>query len=114
MTLVKKIFLTIIFIILLSSLIKSITNYQNALKFYQQYKNTFEKEKKKNQMLKTQILKKTSLFEAEKIIRNQLNLIKPDEVLVIIPRPTLSPSPTPTPVLSNWQKWFYLYQGKAN
>jgi len=114
MTIFKKIFLTIIFFLILSSSIKNIINYQNAQKFYRRYKENFEKEKKKNQMLKTQILKKTSLFEVEKIIRNQLNLIKPDEVLVIIPRPTLYPSPTPTPVLSNWQKWFKVYQGKTN
>jgi len=114
MQLIKKIFLLTVFFILLSSSVRNLINYQKALKFYEQYKNNFEKEKKKNQTLKTQMLKKTNLYEVEKTIRNQLNLLQPDEVAVIIPQPTLSPSPTPTPSLSNFQKWLYVYQGKLN
>jgi len=110
----NKFFLIIIFFLLFSSSIKNLINYQNAQKFYQKYKENFEKEKKKNQMLKTQLLKKTSLFEVEKIIRNQLNLLQPDEVVVLIPTPTIFLTPTPTLSLPNWKKWLYLYQGKAN
>jgi len=114
MNLFKKIFFSVVFFILISSLIKNVLNYQNALKFYEQYKNNFEKEKNKNQRLKTEILKKSSLAEVEKTIRNQLNLIQPDEIVVIINQPTFTPSPSPTPNLSNIQKWLQLYQGKTN
>jgi hypothetical protein len=114
MSFFKKLFFAIVFFILLSSSIRNILNYQSALKFYHQYKNGFEKEKEKNQRLKTEILKKTSLSEIEKTIRNHLNLLQPDEVALIIAQPTPSPSPSPTPSLSNFQKWLNLYQGKTN
>jgi len=114
MSLIKRILFIIIFLLLFSSAIKNIITYQNALNFYRQYKSAFEKEKEKNQRLKTELLKKTSLSELEKTIRNQLNLLQPDEVVVLIPTPTIFFTPTPTLSLPNWKKWLYLYQGKAN
>jgi len=113
MNLLQKLFFVFVLLILLSSSIRNILNYQNALKFHRQYQSNFEKEKEKNQRLKTEIIKKTSFSEIEKTIRNQLNLLQPDEVAIIIVQPTPSPSPSPTPSLSNFQKWINLYQRKT-
>jgi cell division protein FtsB len=101
--------LFIILFILSSSLIKNIWDYQNKYAFYQDYKNNYDKEKQNNTALKTGIRKQSSNEELEKIIRNKLNLLKPNEVVVMIPTPTPNPiilTPTPAP---NWRQWINLF-----
>lgn len=94
---------------LFSSLVKNLFDYRNKLQFYQEYKGVYDKEKKDNITLKTEVLKKTSQTELEKTIRNKLNLLKPDEVAVMLPSPTPTPYiPTPIP-LPVWQKWWKLF-----
>ncbi len=96
-------------VFLLFSLLKNIFNYKDKIKFYENYKQSFEEEKKKNIELKTEIVKKKSTTEVEKTIRNDLNLLKPDEIAVIIPSPTPRPvSITPTPG-ANWRQWLDLF-----
>ena len=114
MKLINKFFLGILLLILFSSFIKNFINYQEGKKFYNQYKKNYEEEKKKNTKLKTQMLKQTNVYEVEKKIRNELNLLQPDEVAVILPPIKTTHTPTPTPNLPNWQKWFNLYQGKED
>ena len=90
-------------------MIKNIINYREKYSFYLGYKQDFEKEKKKNIEYKTEYLKKTDPNELEKTIRNRLNLSKPDELVIIMSRPTPTPfilTPTPPP---NWQQWVNLY-----
>jgi cell division protein FtsB len=112
MKLINKFFLGILLLILFSSFIKNFINYQEGKKFYDQYKKNYEEEKKKNTKLKTQMIKQTNIYEVEKKIRNELNLLQPDEVAVILPPIKTTPTPTPTPNLPNWKKWINLYQGK--
>jgi len=112
MKLINKFFLTILILILFSSFIKNFISYQEGKKFYEQFKKNYEEEKKKNTKLKTQILKQTSAYDVEKKIRNEFNLLQPDEIAVILPTIKTTPAPTPTPSLPNWQKWFDLYRGK--
>jgi len=84
-------------------------DYRNKLQFYQQYKGEYDKEKKANITLKTEVLKKTSNTELEKTIRNKLNLLRPDEVAVMLPSPTPIPIisiPIPLPV---WKQWWKLF-----
>jgi hypothetical protein len=84
-------------------------NYKGKLDFYQQFKRNFEKEAKRNIELKTEVVKKKSTEEIEKTIRNDLNLLKSNEVALIIPSPTKTPiSVTPTP-LPHWRQWWDLY-----
>lgn len=105
----KKIFIIALFIFLLYSLLPNLLNYKNKIQFYEQIKKDYEEEKKKNIELKTQIIKKKSVDEIEKTIRNKLNLSKENEVVVIIPSPTKKLTPSPTPVLKNWQKWWQIF-----
>ncbi len=84
-------------------------DYRKKYEFYQGYKQDYEKEKKNNTTLKTGIRKQDSQTELEKTIRNQLDLLKPNEVSIMIPTPTPSPiivTPTPAP---NWQQWINLF-----
>jgi len=109
MKLLKKIFIILLLIFLFSSLTKNIFNYQKRLKFYYEYKKEYEKEKKRNIALKTEILKKSDLNEIEKTIRNKLNLVKPEETVIILPPPTPTPTvPIPSP-LPPFQRWLHLF-----
>ena len=106
---IRKILLLLFIIFLFSSLLKNIFNYQSKLQFYQGFKNDYEKEKQKNIALKTDVLKKKSMSELEKTIRNKLNLLKPDEMAVSLPSPTPAPvTITPTP-LPNYLQWWQVF-----
>ena len=105
----KNIVLLLLFIFLFSSLLKNLFSYKSKLQFYQQFKQDYEKEKKRQIELKTDVVRKKSQEEIEKTIRNDLNLVKDNEVALILPSPTLAPSrvtPTPAP---NWKQWWDLF-----
>jgi len=79
------------------------------LDFYEQFKQNFDKETKRNIELKTEVVRKKSTEEIEKTIRNNLNLLKDNEIALIIPSPPpVAISTTPTP-LPNWKQWWELY-----
>lgn len=111
MKIVKRIMFVLLFIFLISSVSKSILDYRNKLEFYNSYKKDYEDAKKRNTTLKTEILKKSDPQELEKTIRNQLNLLREDEIDVILPPPSPTPTiliPTPQP---NWSKWQNIFFG---
>ena len=65
--------------------------------------------KANNIELKTEVVRKKSQEEIEKTIRNDLNLLKNNEVALILPSPTKIPSSiSPTP-LPNWRQWWQLF-----
>lgn len=112
MKLIKNIVFFFLLLFLFSSLLKNLFSYKSKLDFYQQFKYEYEKEKKRNIQLKTEVVRKKSTEEIEKIIRNDLNLLKDNEIALIIPSPpktllTLTPTPLP-----NWKQWWKLYFGK--
>lgn len=109
MKIVRNIILFIFILFLFSSLVRNLFDYQNKVKFYQDYKNEYDRERKLNLTLQTEVLKKTSQNELEKTIRNKLNLLKPNEVAVMIPSPTpmpITPTPEPLPI---WEQWWKLF-----
>lgn len=112
MTLLKKIIFSFFLISLFFYLIPNIFNYYKKLDFYKSIKTRLEKEEKKQTKLQTEIIKKNSENELEKIIRNQLNMTKDNEVIVLLPSPQITNSPTPTPQLENWQKWLKVFLKK--
>jgi len=80
------------------------------MKFYATYKKSYETETNRNNKLKMQAIKESDPMELEKTIRNQLNLVKPNEVAIIVPTPTLipvTPTPTPLPVYRQWVNVFF-------
>lgn len=101
----KKILYAIIVLFLFFSLTKNIFDYKNALTFYKGYQKDYEKEKKDNATFRTHILKYKDPHELEKTIRNKLNMLKQDEIAVILPKPTpvrTGPPPTSAPVYRQW------------
>lgn len=106
----KKIGFFVLISFLILSFAKNIVDYQRSVKFSQEYKDDYDKEKKNNIALKTKILKQKDLYEIEKMIRNKLNLSRADEVSLIIPNPTPYPTiiiPTQPPIYSQWLNLFF-------
>ncbi len=109
MKVLRNVILIFFVLFLFSSLVRNLFDYRNKLQFYEEYKKEYEKEKQENIALKTEVLKKTSQTELEKTIRNKLNLLRPDEVAVMLPSPTpipITPSSIPLP---NWMQWWKLF-----
>ena len=110
MKLVRKIVFFLLLLFFFSSLTKNLFDYRRRLSFYEEYKRDFEKEEKRNIELKTEVLKKSDPNEIEKTIRNKLNLLKPDEVAIILKQPSPTPiviTPTPLPNYLQWWKVFF-------
>ncbi len=98
-----------VLLFLFFSLSKNIFDYHKTVSFYESYKSDYEKEKKSNITLKTKILKNNDPSELEKTIRNRLNLLKKDEVAVIIPQPTPTPTPPYEPVFPIYEQWLMVF-----
>lgn len=110
MNVLRKVVFFLLLLFFFSSLTKNLFDYKSKISFYQSYLKDFEKEKKKNLTLKTRLLKKSDSYEIEKTIRNKLNLLKEDEVAIILPQPTPTPiilTPTPLPNWLQWKKVFF-------
>lgn len=106
---IKTVLVFLFLIFLVSSLTKNIVDYQKKLQFYEDYRLKFESEKKRSITLKTEVLKNSDLNEIEKTLRNKLNLLKPNEIAIIVPKPTPTVSSvTPTP-LPPWEQWKELF-----
>jgi cell division protein FtsB len=108
----KKILSLLILIFTFILLIKNFNWYKKTVDFYHQYQKEFEKEKSKNIYLKTELVRKKSLIEIEKTIRDKLGLTKENEYIIILP--SLIPkakaiSPTPLP---NYLQWWYIFAKK--
>ncbi|CAN5160646.1 hypothetical protein BH09PAT2_BH09PAT2_01840 [soil metagenome] len=101
----RRIIVLLIASFFIMSLTKNILEYRKNLAFYDDYKNEFTKEKKRNEELKTEYVKTQDVNEFEKTVRNKLNMHKANEVILIVPQPTptiIIPTPTALP---NYQQW---------
>jgi len=109
MKILKRFVYIIIVIFLFYSLTRNFSNYIKNVKYYNKNKEDYQKAQKNNIALQTQLRKQQAPGEIEKTIRNQLNLLKPNEVSLIISLPTPTPIvPTPTPV-PNYLQWWKLF-----
>jgi cell division protein FtsB len=110
MKLIKKFILGLVLIIVFSALIKNLINYKEKYQFYLGFEKEYQRLKKENIELKTELLRKKDRFEIEKKIREKLNLGGEGETVIILPpQPTPQPTvitPTPKP---NWQQWMEVY-----
>lgn len=94
---------------LIVSLSKNIVDYRKKVTFYKTYQEEYQKQVKKNTQLKGEIAKNNDYYLLEEKIRSQLNLLKEDEVAIILPQPTLSPSPTPEVHKPPYRQWVELF-----
>jgi cell division protein FtsB len=108
--LIKKavIFFFIIFLIYYFS--QNILDYKKKFNFYENYKKDYQDELEKNKKLKSEILKNQDYYTIEKNIRQKLNLLRPNEIAIILPQTTPTPSPAPKiekPVCQQWIELFF-------
>ncbi len=106
----RKVVFIIVLLFLVISLIRNTADYQRNLSFYDQTKDNFEKSLLENKEMKVQKQAGSSPFEVEKSLRNKQNLLRQNEIIIIIP----SPSPFPTPFvrpteypLRQWMRLFF-------
>lgn len=111
MEIVRKIVFLLFMIFFFTSLTRSYFEYQKNVKFYKSYQEGYEKEKKKNITLKTEVLKQSDPNEIEKTIRNKLNLLRENEIALIIPEPSPTPTPVITPVVPIYKQWWVVFFG---
>jgi len=109
MKILKNILTGLTFLFLFSLLTRNLGSYRKKLAFYQQIKNNYQQEKKKNTRFKTEILRSQGKANLEKKIRNKLDLLKENEVALIIPRITPAPTIVVPPPLANWQRWLKIF-----
>lgn len=106
---IKKGFAIIVFVFLLSSFVKNSLEYKKNLSIFQETKQEYEQEKKRNIELKTQKMREKDPSEIEKTIRNKLNMVKKNEIAFIIPPPTSIPTPSSAPTLPVYKQWVKLF-----
>ncbi len=105
----KQVILFILAVFFLSALSKNIFEYRKNLAFYNQNRDEFEKEKKRNIELKTLLVKTNDIHEFEKAVRNKLNLHKSDEYILVIPDATPTPSAIEPTTIPNPVKWLQIF-----
>lgn len=106
---IKNMAIFIFITILIYSLSRSIFNYKKKFSFFEDYQKERHKELEKNKKLKSDILKNQDYYTVEKNIRQKLNLLKPGEIAIILPK--ITPTPSPTPLIKKWpyQQWVELF-----
>ena len=111
MKFLKRVLYFTVAIFLFYSLTRNFSNYIKNVEYYNKNKENLQKEQKNNITLKTQLRKQQAPNEVEKTIRNQLNLLKPNEVALIVALPSPTPIiPTPSPV-PNYLQWLRVFSG---
>ncbi|EKE13803.1 MAG: hypothetical protein ACD_12C00810G0001, partial [uncultured bacterium] len=95
MRILKNTFLLFLAIFLIFPLSKNVFDYLKKIKFYDEFQKDYQKEMEKNKKLKSEIAKTKDYYTVEKNIRDKLNLLKNDEISLILPKIV----PFPTPIL---------------
>ncbi len=106
----RKIAFLIVLFFLVVSLIRNVIDYQRNISFYDQTKTNFEKATTENKELKLRKQESSSPFEVEKNLRNKQNLLRNNEIIVIIPSPSPRPTPNirpPEPPYKQWMRLFF-------
>jgi phosphopantetheine adenylyltransferase len=93
-------------------LTKNIFEYQEKVSFYKQMMNEKNIETKKTQKLNKEIARNQDVDQIEKNIRQKLNLLKENEIAVILPNISITPTIAPIPPKTNPQLWFELLLSK--
>lgn len=105
----RKVAFFIVLFFLVISLIRNTFDYQRNLTFYNQTKENFEKAFAANKDLKVRKQSGSSPFEVEKNLRNKQNLLRKDEIILIIPSPSPLPTPYVRPTEPAPKQWLRLF-----
>ena len=105
----RKIVFLIVLLFLVVSLIRNVADYQRNISFYDQIKSNFDKAFLENKSLKVHKQAGSSPFEIEKSLRNKQNLLRENELMVIIPSPSAVPTPYLRPTDLPYKQWARLF-----
>lgn len=105
----RKIVFLIVLFFLTVSFIRNVFDYQRNISFYDQTKTNFEKAITNNKELKLRKQASSSPFEVEKNLRNKQNLLRKNEIMVIIPSPSPTPMPNIRPPEPPYKQWVRLF-----
>lgn len=111
---ISVIVIVIIAISILTGLGKQIAAALNASKRVEEQANRVTRLTEKNNQLKKQLVQAQTPDAIEKIARDQLNLSKPGETIVVIPDELITKvleeaKPKEEPKIPNWQGWLKLF-----
>ena len=105
----RRVIIALVSLFLMYSLSRMLFDYQKKFAFYKQYKKDYEAEKERNKQLKSNMIKSQDYKAVERTMREKLNLGKPGEIVVLIPKITPTSTPTPTPIKPSSQQWLELF-----
>lgn len=105
----RKIVFIIVLFFLVISLIRNVADYQRNISFYDQTRSNYDKALLENKQLKVNKQAGSSPFEVEKNLRNKQNLLRNDEIIVIIPSPSPIPTPFVRPTEPAARQWIRLF-----
>lgn len=98
-----------VLLFLMYSLSKTLLDYRSKIQFYDQNYHEYQAAYDKNKELKSSNIKSQDYYAVERNIREKLNLSKPGEVVVVIPKPSTVPTPTPAPILPPYKQWVRVF-----
>ena len=105
----RKIVFLVVLLFLVISLIRNIADYQKNISFYDQTRLNLEKALQENKELIIHKQAGSSPFEIEKNLRNKQNMLRENEIIVIIPSPSPFPTPFVRPTEYPYRQWIRLF-----
>jgi len=105
----RKLVFALVLLFFVVSLIRNTAEYQKNMSFYTQTKANYEKAIAKNKSLKLAKTTSSSPFEIEKNLRNNENMVREHELIIIVPSPSPSPTPYLLPSIAPYRQWMRLF-----
>lgn len=107
----------LVFLILASSLIKSVTRIKQGNEIIKKTENRLNKINEENRKLEEQVQIVSSPEYVEKQLRDKMGLVKEGEIVLVLPEPEIVKKLAPklsfneaVPLKPNYQKWFDLFK----
>ncbi len=92
-----------------TSLIRMALDYRTNKHFFNRTQNAFIQAEEKHKKLQSSYAMTSDMYEFEKNIRNKLNFHKPDEIIVMIPDPSPTPTKAPEKNYQPYRQWVDLF-----
>ena len=105
---VQTLFFLFVAFFLVGSLTRNIFSYKDKVSFHAQLQAEHDEAQALNKQLKSDAQRSSDYYYIERQIREKLNLLQEDEVSIIIPE--ITPSPTPKPLITQapYEMWIDL------
>ena len=100
----------VISLALIIQLIHSIQDLGKRGNVVEEVRLRLQKEQNENSRLKNEALYTESIAFVEEQARNKLNMSKKGESVVILPKPSSTPTPTVVAKRENWELWMEVFR----